>query len=517
MKERKISRRAMCSALVASLAAGALAGCGSSGSSTSTASGSAAAAGSNDRITVRIMKAKASNEVAADQMDVWKVLGEKFNMDFEFDNPPQDNYNERLNLVMMDAQLPDIIMDMPTTEVLKYGESGVILPLNDYIENDMPNLKKEIDKRDGVEKALTYSDGNIYYMPMLDEKVSGNMPYIVRTDWLEKLGIESPVTLEDWENYWHLVKTTDLNGNGTNDEIPFSSYDMTGLRNFCTAFGCLDDFYTDPDDNGNVHYGPIDPKYQKGYIDPEIITMDYASFMPKLAQNTVASFYGPLGGMLAAQNATMPASVPDFHVEATVPPKGDAQIHSYIDQEPRAIAAATITASCKNIDRVIQLLDYMYSEEGTLLINMGIEGTHYTMENGKPIFTDYVMNNPDGLSPKNAIGTFSFAQSSGPFILSQDEVTQLDDEAVNRAKQDCIIPFLEESKKYVIPGSTSFSSEDDAVRRAVMADVDTYVDEMIIKFVSGREPLTNWDTYVQKVKDMGIDEVVEIYQRTLNG
>lgn len=61
--------------------------------------------------------------------------------------------------------------------------------------------------------------------------------------------------------------------------------------------------------------------YEKGYIDPEIITMDYASFVPKLAQNTVASFYGPLGGMLAAQNATMPASFPGFHVEATVPPK----------------------------------------------------------------------------------------------------------------------------------------------------------------------------------------------------
>lgn len=475
MKERKISRRAVCSAMVASLALGVLEGCGSSSSTTSSAAGSGAAA-SNERITVRILKSKAANEVAAEQMDVWKVLGEKFNMDFEFDNPPQDNYNERLNLVMMDAQLPDIIMDMP----------------------------------------------------MLDEKVSGNMPYIVRTDWLEKLGIESPVTLEDWENYWHLVKTTDLNGNGTNDEIPFSSYDMTGLRNFCTAFGCLDDFCTDPDDGGKVHYGPIDPKYkkavtwmhdmyEKGYIDPEIITMDYASFVPKLAQNAVASFYGPLGGMLAAQNATMPASFPGFHVEATVPPKGDAQIHSYIDQEPRAIAAATITASCKNVDRVVALLDYMYSEEGTLLINMGIEGTHYTMQNGKPIFTDYVMKNPDGLSPKNAIGTFTFAQSSGPFILSQDEVTQLDDESVNRAKQDCIIPFLEESKKYVIPGSTSFSSEDDAVRRAVMADVDTYVDEMIIKFVSGREPLSNWDTYVEKVNGMGIAEVVDIYQKTLNG
>lgn len=473
MKERKISRRAVCSAMVASLALGVLEGCGSSSSTTASSAAGSGAAASNERITVRILKSKAANEVAAEQMDVWKVLGEKFNMDFEFDNPPQDNYNERLNLVMMDAQLPDIIMDMPTTEVLKYGESGVILSLNDYIENDMPNLKKEIDKRDGVEKALTYSDG-------------------------------------------------------TNDEIPFSSYDMTGLRNFCTAFGCLDDFYTDPDDGGKVHYGPIDPKYkeavtwmhdmyEKGYIDPEIITMDYASFVPKLAQNTVASFYGPLGGMLAAQNATMPASFPGFHVEATVPPKGTAQIHSYIDQEPRAIAAATITASCKNVDRVIALLDYMYSDEGTLLINMGIEGTHYTMQDGKPIFTDYVMKNPDGLSPKNAIGTFTFAQSSGPFILSQDEVTQLDDDSVNRAKQDCIIPFLEESKKYVIPGSTSFSSEDDAVRRAVMADVDTYVDEMIIKFVSGREPLSNWDTYVEKVNGMGIAEVIDIYQKTLNG
>lgn len=263
MKERKISRRAVCSAMVASLALGVLEGCGSSSSTTSSAAGSGAAA-SNERITVRILKSKAANEVAAEQMDVWKVLGEKFNMDFEFDNPPQDNYNERLNLVMMDAQLPDIIMDMPTTEVLKYGESGVILSLNDYIENNMPNLKKEIDKRDGVEKALTYSDGNIYYMPMLDEKVSGNMPYIVRTDWLEKLGIESPVTLEDWENYWHLVKTTDLNGNGTNDEIPFSSYDMTGLRNFCTAFGCLDDFLHR---SGRWRQGPLRPhrpQVQKG-------------------------------------------------------------------------------------------------------------------------------------------------------------------------------------------------------------------------------------------------------------
>lgn len=518
---KRIISLLLCAAMLVTL----LAACG--GKQDTANAADAGATDTDGTITVRILKGKAANEVNLEEMEIFKVMGEKFNIKFEFDNPPQENFAERLNLVMMDDQLPDVIMDMPMTDVLKYGETGVIIPLNDYIHNSMPNLKAAIDAREGVEKAITYADGNIYYVPMLDEKVSGNMPYIIRTDWLEKLNMASPVTLADWEAYFEAVKTTDLNGNGQNDEIPFGSYDMTGLRNFVTAFGVLDDFYTDPNDGGKVHYGPIEDKYKegltwlnamwnKGYIDQEIITMDYSAFSGKLAQNIIGSFYGPLGGMLAAQNATMSAAVEGFRVDATVPPKGTAQIHAYIDQEPRAVAAAVITSSCKNVDRVVEWLDYMYGDEGSLLVNMGIEGTHYTMEDGEPVFTDFVANNADGLSPKNAVGTYSFAQSTGPFILRTCLVSQLDDEAVDKAKTECIIPFLEDSKKYVITGSLSFNSEDDAVRRETMTDVETYVDEMVMKFITGRESLDNWDAYVAKVEQMGIGKVLDIYQNALD-
>ena len=530
----KHMKRVISLLLCAVMLMGILAACGgskkeesASSGNAAASSGDAAAASGDERITVKILKGKAANEVNLDEMEIFKVMGEKFNIDFEFDNPPSDNFEERLNLVMMDDQLPDVIMDMPMTDILKYGEAGVIIPLNDYIDNKMPNLKAAMDARDGVEKAITYADGNIYYVPMLDEKVSGNMPYIIRTDWLQALGMDSPVTLEDWEAYFEAVKTTDLNGNGQNDEIPFGSFDMTGLRNFVTAFGVLDDFYTDPDDGGKVHYGPIEDKYKegliwlnemwnKGYIDQEIITMDYSSFSGKLAQNIVGSFYGPLGGMLAAQNATMGAVVEGFRVDATVPPKGTTQIHSNIDQEPRAVAAAVITATCKNVDRIVEWLDYMYGDEGSLLVNMGIEGTHYTMVDGEPVFTDLVMNNKDGLSPKNAVGTYSFAQSTGPFILRTCLTGQLDDEAVVKAKNECIIPYLENSKKYVISGSLSFNSEDDAIRREAMTDIETYVDEMVMKFITGRESLDNWDTYVAKVEQMGIGKVLDIYQTALD-
>ena len=166
---------------------------------------------------------------------------------------------------------------------------------------------------------------------------------------------------------------------------------------------------------------------------------------------------------------------------------------------------ATITSTCKNVDRVVEWLDYMYSAEGQMLLNMGIEGTHYTMQDGEPIFTDYILNNPDGLSPKQAVGTFTIAQGTMPSVLCFSETSQLDDAAVLEAKENCIIPFLEESNKYVIPGTLSFSSEKDAERRAAMADIETYVDEMVMKFITGREPIENWDTYVAKVKEMGIE------------
>lgn len=528
--EMKKSKRIISGVLTMTMAAGLLAGCSGSSGTASTSSSNGAAAGDQEQITVRVFRSKAANEVSMDQMEVFKIMGEKFNIKFEFDNPPEQNATERLNLVMMETELPDVIMEIPVTDILKYGESGVILPLNDYIENDMPNLKAELDEREGVQDTLTYSDGNIYYLPMLDENPSGNVPYIVRTDWLEKLNLERPVTIEDWENYWELVKTTDLNGNGQNDEIPFGAHEIERLRNFCTAWGVVDDFYTDPSDGGKVHYGPIEDKYKdaliwmnkmwnKGYIDQEIITTDYSAFSAKMAQNIVGSFAGPLGGMLASQNATMGPVVEGFHVAATEPPLGEAgvQIHTNIDQVPRAVVAATITASCKNVDRVVEWLDYMYSEEGQMLMNMGVEGVHYNMVDGKPVYTDYVLKNSEGLSPKQAIGTFSISQgTSMPSVLMFDQVKQLDDAAVLEAKEHYIIPFLETSNEYVIPGTLSFTSEQDSERRAKMADIEIYVDEMVMKFITGREPIENWDTYVQKVKGMGIDTVIGIYQEALD-
>jgi putative aldouronate transport system substrate-binding protein len=461
-------------------------------------------------------------------MEVFKVLEEKTNIHIQWDNPPSENFKERYNLVMASGDLPDVIMEMPSGDVLKYAQMGAIIPLNEQINKNAVNLKSWMEKRPEIKKAITYADGKVYYLPMIDEKLSGNTPLIVREDWLKKLNLESPVTIEDWYKVWKAFKEKDPNENGKQDEIAFSGGGIGTARSLVTGWGILDGFYSDPKDGGKIHYGPIESRYKEalvwiakmykeGIIDKEIATNDEKAFQGKVGQNLVGSFRGPLGGNMVAFNGSMPKQIPGFKVMGTAPLKGPygEQIHASIDQSPRNIIAAVLTKANKYVDRTMKMIDYLYGQEGALLINMGIEGRTYKMENGKPVFTDFVFKNPNGLSAKQACGTFSIGQSAGPYVLIKEQPESLDDTAVKETKAKFINPFIEESRKYVLP-SLIFEANDDEVRRQVMADVQTYVDESIIKFIIGQESLDNWDKYVQKVKSMGIDKAVQAYQKAYN-
>ncbi|MFB5680172.1 hypothetical protein ACE3NQ_04455 [Paenibacillus terreus] len=48
-----------------------------------------------------------------------------------------------------------------------------------------------------------------------------------------------------------------------------------------------------------------------------------------------------------------------------------------------------------------------------------------------------------------------------------------------------------------------------------MTDVNTFKDEMILKFIMGTEPLDNFDNYVEMLKGLGIEEAIQIQQAAL--
>ena len=58
----------------------------------------------------------------------------------------------------------------------------------------------------------------------------------------------------------------------------------------------------------------------------------------------------------------------------------------------------------------------------------------------------------------------------------------------------------------------SLNADETETKTRVMSDIDTYVDEMVLKFIVGTEPLDNWDTFVSTVEGMGLQEALDAMQ-----
>lgn len=132
------------------------------------------------------------------------------------------------------------------------------------IRTYVPNLANFLDENvDGWLNFITYPDGNIY--GLAGGKMHSTMhttqgiPYI-NTQWLERLGLEKPTTMEELKQVLIAFRDQDANGNGDpNDEIPFDfcdSFNKTQLINCAASWGLPmyngGNVFYDFDDAGNV-------------------------------------------------------------------------------------------------------------------------------------------------------------------------------------------------------------------------------------------------------------------------
>ena len=124
---------------------------------------------------------------------------------------------EALNLMLASGNIPDIVGSSRIKDfVNQYGPEGAFLPLNDLIHEHAPNLRKFFEEKPHIKSAISAADGNMYYIPYLPDGKYGRA-YWIRTDWLNKLGLEVPQTVEEFEATLRTFKTMDPNGNGEAD------------------------------------------------------------------------------------------------------------------------------------------------------------------------------------------------------------------------------------------------------------------------------------------------------------
>ena len=81
---------------------------------------------------------------------------------------------------------------------------------------------------------IEYDDGKIY--GVFNKFEGGTLP-TVRQDWMEKLNLEEPKTLDDFYNVFKAFKEQDPDGNGKDDTYGLSTAGLYDIQGFLSAAG----------------------------------------------------------------------------------------------------------------------------------------------------------------------------------------------------------------------------------------------------------------------------------------
>ncbi len=421
-------------------------------------------------------------------------------------------------------------------------KQGVLVSVNEIWDNYSEDTTKEFyTTGDGAVLALnTMEDGNIYWLSPITigdyqgEQWGSVKGAMIRKDWLDKLNLKVPKTTEGLYNALLAFKQQDVNGNGANDELVRAS--LNGFYNgIAQMFGLGTDLICFTDyESGEV----TSPWYQDGI-------KDYINFMKKLYENGLLDTAESGSENKVENRLAMICSwwAGTYEEAAVVVPEGQAganyvgiicdsetgvspvvSIQDGIQKNSSYEVAFTSQADPEVVGR---LLDYLCSEEYSTLTEYGIEGYSYEVVDGAKVkYTDSDISEVQLISSVPALWTNNGILPRLEIVDRAQELATVIEagyaagyaEKGYADKAAIIQDIYENSENYAFTkmtpsASLAVATEEETQRSAdLKADLDTYYKELLTKLIMGQVSMDDWDTYIAEMKELGLDELIEINQ-----
>lgn len=434
-----------------------------------------------------------------------------------------------MNLLLATGEYPDIIgfnwqLNYTGGEE-KAMKDGVIYGMSEeFVKTNAPDYWKVLNDNPELLKQVKTSSGEIFGFAFIlgDEILKGGYGLIIRDDWCKELGIKQPETAEE---YYEMLKALKKE-KGVEVPLSITIANLGELldRGIITSpFNLVTrDYYVE---EGKVKAGFYSQEYKdvlvwlnklyaEGLLDPNFITIDQQTVTSNMLTGKSAASSGACGSILGNWLSSN-KDVADYSlagIKNLVANKGDTPMYGHYNTD--VVGGTTvISTECENKEAAAKFLNYGYSQEGHLLYNFGIEGASYEMVEGKPVYTDLMMNNPDGLTAQQALSEYQLAYGNGPFVQDKDYLLQY----YNTDEQiDALNKWTDnDASKYKLPRIT-IHADDVSEYSSLTSDIKTYQDEMTMKFIIGAESLDNYDKYISTLQSMGVEQLLEIVQNAVN-
>jgi putative aldouronate transport system substrate-binding protein len=444
-------------------------------------------------------------------------------MKIEYETYPVQNFSERKNLLFASNELPDAFINshISADEQLKFGTTGMLIPLEGLIEKYAPNIKALFNQYPDARKTVTAPDGHIYALPtVVTQAAARTQKMWINQQWLDKAGLKPPTTTD--ELYKTLKAFQEINA-GT-DAVPFSiDYASVGDGNLFAnnpSMRGLTGVWGLPLQMGTT--GGIENGKFKMWLDSDRLK-DFVVYLNKLYKeklldnNSFTLDIAKVNAMTKSNKLGLTFNQTDVGMDnsiykAVAYPKstfGDPIVNS--SAVARDLGSFAITNKNKYPEATMRWIDYFYGDEGSSFLRFGIEGKTYTKDaSGNLAYTDEIMKDSRGYQV--AIGHFTIWPGAGaPHVINEKNAVAVTGPAI-MAGQKVIEPFMPKNM-YGAP------LMDPAIKdkyTSMTSDINKYVRETISKFIVEGVTDDKWVQYKQTLEKLGIKEYEGYFQKALD-
>lgn len=500
----------------------------------------------NQKITLTVLIMPESEITDYNENEFTKWVEEKTNIHLEVTTAPQDQTeaDQKLNAIFASGDLPDLIVgwrNMTLDRQLALAEQGLIVPINDYIDEYGVETKRVFEEMPSAENAVTQVDGKIYSVPDVNEcyHCSHAQKLWVYQPWLDKLGLEVPETTDEFEQMLIAFQTQDPNGNGIQDEIPLSGniswhgsladYFMNPFVYYQTV-SSPSGFYIENDvikapfveDGWKEGLKYLNKLYAQGLIDPQAFT-NTDEQARALGENPDVAI---VGAMPSGHEGIFVEIYGDSNRWNEYVPIAPLEGPTGIRQNPTTTNVTgagrfLITKANQYPEASFRLSDMLMSWEGTTRLYYGLpgvdwdyakEGEELTSIGGGPVeFKELVFHNmPHSQSwgqsaPSYRPSSYRESQADTPDAPYEGMLFRWSKENYSPYNVDKTIPPL------VITPDLAIQMGD------LSTTITNIVNESFAGFINGQKDIDQeWDAYVQSLSDAGLDELLKMYQDSYN-
>ena len=408
----------------------------------------------------------------------------------------------------------------------QYSDDGIIQPINEYLDQYGADVYDVWDQWDAWARC-TDVDGTIWAVPRYTQFCSYFS--FVRTDWLEKLNMEMPTTLAEYEEYLYAVKDADFYGNG--ETIPLigrggnvsSSFEWAMLGGFTDA-GCSSWI----DENGNVMPKELQDGYQDfiaklhqwytdGIIHKENFGWDTAKVREMISSGRVGAsmaYYVDVSQFNAVMQQNFPEANFAHYEKGLTGPNG--QLIQTLNPGTSKQMLFSAKSSDEKMTAMMKLVNWCFADwYNYKTVCSGIEGVQWEYDTGVVDLAtaqkQYVVK---AIPNSGYYGDFCLSiglpyESMG-IIYNTDGSRYMHNLYLAEYLDDFDIC------KQTLDAKITFNSTELSDNIPTLNDMNTYINEELVKFVTGDRDLSTWDSFVSDLENIGLDDWSKEYTKQYN-